>query len=46
MLVVVRSLTLEWLAELAGALDLDELSFSLSADRAVDRAASWRDPTG
>ena len=31
-LVVVRSLTLEWLAELAGALNLGGLSFSLSAD--------------
>ena len=32
-LVVVRSLSLEWLSELAGALDFGDLSFSLSAEK-------------
>ena len=44
-LVVVRSLTLDWLSELAGALNLGDLTFSL-ATTSRRPGCSWQAPTG
>ena len=45
-LVVVRSLTLEWLSELAGALNLDAAEFQPVRRPRRRPGCSWRDPMG